>query len=188
MSDRPAPGSLDASLDLFVAGLDHGSWFAALGEALTPSERADAEGYLSGLGFGGVAVHQVGDWDQARAAIQDPNWDREWWNAAERERQALLLDAKRAHAEAALMAGLSRVTQAATRRMAGVAAEAAAHAGIADQGLIKAASGAASEAVYQAALALAAAAAASHPFRLKYNLFEAGHWPLAVIGDRLDLF
>ena len=29
---------------------------------------------------------------------------------------------------------------------------------------------------------------ASHPFRLKYNLFEAGHWPLAVIGDRLDLF
>ena len=88
MSDRPAPGSLDASLDLFVAGLDHGSWFAALGEALTPSERADAEGYLSGLGFGGVAVHQVGDWDQARAAIQDPNWDREWWNAAERERQS----------------------------------------------------------------------------------------------------
>jgi hypothetical protein len=35
---------------------------------------------------------------------------------------------------------------------------------------------------------LAAGAPASHPFALKYNLFEAGHWPLAVVGNRFDLF
>ncbi len=74
MTKRPAaPGSLDAALDAFVAGLDHASWFASLGEPLTPSERADAEGYVVGLGFGSIDVHRIANWDQARAAIQDPD-------------------------------------------------------------------------------------------------------------------
>jgi hypothetical protein len=184
----PRTGSLDTALDALVSGLDHASWFTSLGDPLSPSERADAEGYLAGLGFAGIEVHGVADWDEARIAIQNPDWDKTWWDATERERQALLLDAKSAHTDTILMDGLSRVTQAATKRLSGLAAEAAARGGIADQGLIKAASGAASEAAYQAALALAAAAPASHPFRLKYNLFEAGHWPLAVIGNRFDLF
>jgi len=182
------PDSLDAALGAFLSGLDQAPWFAALGEALTPSERADAEGYLTGLGFENIDVHLITDWGQANAAIQDPNWDQRWWDSAERERQALLLDANSAHTEIALMSGLSRVTQAASKRLPGFAAEAAARHGISDQGLIKAASGAASEAAYQAALALAAGAPASHPFALKYNLFEAGHWPLAVVGNRFDLF
>ncbi len=189
MTTGPAArDSLDAALSAFLAGLDHASWFASLGEALTPSEQADAKGYLAGLGFQDINVHPITNWEQAQAAIQDPNWNQRWWDAAERERQALLLDANSAHTEIALMTGLSRVTQAASKRLSGLAAEAAARDGIADQGLIKAASGAASEAAYQAALALAAGAPASHPFALKYNLFEAGHWPLAVVGNRFDLF
>ena len=185
---RPAPHSLHAVIDAFLSGVDHASWYTALGVTLSPSEQADAEGYLAGLGFGRNRVQPIHGWIEAHAALQDPNWDTSWWDAVERERQALLLDAKTTHTESTLMNELSRVTQASGKRLPGLAAEAAARDGVSDQGLIKAAAGAASEAAYHAALALAAGAPPSHPFRLRYNLFEAGHWPLAVVEDRFDVF
>ena len=187
-SGRAAPPPLGSIIDAYLSGVGHASWFSALGIPLTPSEQADAEGYLAGLGFDGTRPNPVQSWQAAHDALQNPDWDKSWWDAVERERQALLLDAKSAHTESALMDQLSRVTQAAGKQLPGLAAEAAARDGVSDQGLIKAASGAASEAAYHAALALAAGAPESHPFRLRYNLFEAGHWPLAVVGDKFDLF
>lgn len=187
-SGHDAPSPLGSIIDAYLSGVDHAPWFSALGIALSPSELADAEGYLAGLGFDVIRPNPVQSWQEAQAALQDPDWDKSWWDAVERERQALLLDAKTAHTETALLEQLSRVTHAAGKQLPGLAAEAAARHGVADEGLIKAASGAASEAAYHAALALAAGAPESHPFRLRYNLFEAGHWPLAVVGDRFDLF
>ncbi len=185
---RAAPNSLNVVIDAFLSGVDHASWFTSLGVALSPSEEADADGYLAGLGFETMRIQPVRGWREADAALKDLNWNTNWWDAVERERQALLLDANAAHGDAAVLAELSRVTLMSGKRMPGLAAEAAARDGVSDQGLIKAAAGAASESAYHAALALAAGATLSHPFQLRYNLFEAGHWPLAVVGDRFDIF
>ena len=61
-----APDSLDAALSAFLSGLDHASWFSALGEALTPSERADAEGYLAGLGLLALVGLAIAAWVATR--------------------------------------------------------------------------------------------------------------------------
>ena len=185
---RRPRATLARALDAFAAGLDHASWFAAVGEPLTPSESADAAGYLAGLGLAGARVAEVADWGAAGAAVRDSAWDRRWWDAVERERKLLLHAARKKHGGDPVMAALSKATQAASDLVAGRAAEAAAARGVADPGLVKAAAGAGIESAYQAALALAAGAPADHPFRLRFSLFEAGHWPLALIAGRFDVF
>jgi hypothetical protein len=89
-----------------------------------------------------------------------------------------------------VMLALTHVTNAASRVVLEAAADAAEHAGIADEGLIRAAAGAATQGCYQAALVLAAEAEdqEQHPFALKYRLFESGRWPLGVVGASYYLF
>ncbi|MEL6363066.1 MAG: hypothetical protein AAFR21_18520, partial [Pseudomonadota bacterium] len=53
--------------------------------------------------------------------------------------------------------------------------------------------GAAVQASHQAALALLASAdpdfeAEGHPFAAKFQLFEFGRWPVALIGSSFNLF
>jgi hypothetical protein len=65
---------------------------------------------------------------------------------------------------------------------------AAARGGVADMALIRAAAGAATQACYQAALVLAAGAEAEHPFAIKFRLYEAGRWPLGIVGMTFNVF
>ena len=59
-----------------------------------------------------------------------------------------------------------------------------------DEELIRAAVGAASQAIYQAGLLLAAENEEdqNHPFALKYRLFESGRWPIGVVGNSFHIF
>jgi hypothetical protein len=185
---RHAPGSLESSIHAFVEGLHHAPWFGALGEPLTPSEIADAEAHLGGLGFDGIVIEGITDWPDARTATLHPQRDNRWRDAAQREAKALRLDANSAHGAESVLSELSHVEEAATALMLELATAAALDRGIKDESLTGAAARAATEAAYQAALALAAGAPASHPFRLKLNLFECGRWPLALIGNHFFLF
>ena len=54
--------------------------------------------------------------------------------------------------------------------------------------IIQAATGAAAHACHQAALVLAAGGDDEHPFTFKYQLFEAGRWPLGIIGGSFAIF
>ena len=62
------------------------------------------------------------------------------------------------------------------------------YARISDEELVRAATGAAVQVSHQRALLEAAAAPPDHPFVHKFALFEAGRWPIAVIGESFHLF
>jgi hypothetical protein len=164
------------------------AWFATLGEPLSSAERDDAEDYVSALGFPDADVALVADWEEAEAAIRNPGWNSDWWEAEEQLRAGLIADAMEQIGEDELLVALTAVTSAASEVVHGAAAVAAARAGVADQALIRAAAGAATQGAYQAALVLAAGADDMHPFALKYRLFEAGHWPLGIVGSTFNLY
>jgi hypothetical protein len=156
-------------------------WFAAAGEPLADAERAEAMAYLAGLGLADVGVAGVTTWLAAKAVADDPAWDRRWWDAEERLRLALRADGRRRLDGDGLERALTRIT-AASDLVHGAAAVACARAGIADPALIKSAAGAATQACYQAALAVAAGAGAEHTFLVKLRLFAGGRWPLGIVA------
>lgn len=163
-------------------------WFATLGEPLGQSEREDARAYLEALGFGDAYVLDVAGWDEAEEAIKNPDFDPAWWDAEELLRMALYTEATARSSEEDLLMALTHVTAAATEVVHGAAAVAAARTGCSDEGLIRAAAGAATQVCYQAALVLAAGGEPDHPFALKYRLFEGGRWPLGIVGQTFSLF
>jgi hypothetical protein len=171
----------------FAESVRHASWFAAVGQPVTDDERQEATDYIAAIGFAKAIVVTAPDWRMAEAITRDAHWTRAWWDAEERARAALLASAK-AHGEHALMTALSRVTIAASDVVLGAASIAAARAGVADPALARVAAGAATQAAYQMALALAAASGDAHPFAIKYRLFAAGRWPLGLVGDAFYLF
>ena len=176
------------TLGRFAETIGSASWFAACGEPLTDAEQDEAEGWMGGLGIAVEGVEAVPAWAEAARLAKSPDWSRDWWNAEERERRLLYASAIEGTGEPALLAALTRVTDAATRILHGAASVAAGRAGVADQALTRVAAGAASQACYQAALALAAGAGNAHPFPAKHRLFLAGRWPLGVVGERCFVF
>jgi hypothetical protein len=172
----------------FAEGLRHLSWFAAIGQELSTDERREAEDYLTAIGFPGATVEAVADWHAAEAATRDAQWSREWWDAEERERTRLIEQAGKAHGQHALLTVLSRVTLEASDVVLGAASIAASRSFIADPALARVAAGAATQAAYQAGLALAAEAGEAHPFAIKFRLFAAGRWPLGLVGQSFRVF
>ena len=90
--------------------------------------------------------------------------------------------------EQAVLVALTHVTSKASEAVHGAAETAALRFGVDDDGLIRAAAGAATQAAYQAALVIAAAEDEEHPFALKFQLFRAGRWPLGIIGGTFSIF
>jgi hypothetical protein len=158
------------------------AWFAALGEPLTDGDLADARAYL-----GAVDVVRVTSWPEAEAFLKSPDASLDWWNREETLRKELLAEAKARHPERALWASLSDLTTEAGDLVHGKAATAAARMGKAAAASVHVAAGAASQAVYQLALARLAGRDDS-PFEGKFRLYAAGRWPLGVEGSRLILF
>ncbi len=111
----------------------------------------------------------------------------DWWNREETRRKSLLAEAEARHPGRALWASLSELTTETGDVVHGKAATAAARAGNAAAASIHVAAGAASQAIYQLAVARLAGKEAS-PFESKFRLFAAGRWPLGVVGSRLILF
>lgn len=165
------------------------SWFGAVGDPLGAVERQDAADYAAALGFPQAMVATVADWDEAEAAARNPEWNTDWWEAEEQLRAALTAAAlDMVGDQETLMATLTTVTGTASEVVHAAAGRAAGRHDVADQALIRAAAGAATQASYQAALVLAAGAEADHAFAVKFRLFEAGRWPLGIIGMTLSLF
>lgn len=160
-----------------------------LGVSLSDSEREQVREYLRGLGIeDDMPVVSVSDWDSARRTISFPSWDRRWWDAEQAEKRRLYQKAIGNMSEHALLATLSHAIERITEPVHGAAAVEAARSGCADAGLIRAAAGAASEALYLAELARLAGETDAHPFRRKQALFAGGHWPLGIVNSRYHVF
>ncbi|HEX2117054.1 MAG TPA: hypothetical protein VHM01_21835 [Alphaproteobacteria bacterium] len=172
----------------FAKSLRHVSWFAAVGQALSADERREAHDYLAAIGFPEARIEAVGDWRAAESATRDARWSRAWWDAEEHERARLLRGAGKQQGEHALLTALSRVTLEASNVVLGAASIATSRNGVADPALARVAAGAATQAAYQAGLALAAEAGDAHPFAIKFRLFAAGRWPLGLIDHTFHVF
>lgn len=174
-------------LDVLRIEVRAASWFAALGEPLTDGDRSDATAYVAALGFGPVEIGQARDWPEAERLLKAPDWSPAWWDREEALRRSLLADAEARYPEAALWSALTDLTTETGDLVHGKAATAAARLGKAAPASIHVAAGAASQTVYQLALARLAGHPAS-PFESKFRLYAAGRWPLGILGSRLVLF
>jgi hypothetical protein len=155
------------------------AWFATLGEPLGEVEEADIAAYLAALRLAPkLPTLLVKTWSQAASIARQPA--ESWWNAEEAERARL--------ERAVRLDPADREWLALTDALHGAAAVAAARFGCAEQGLIRAAAGAAIYAAHQYRLAQAAGAGADHPFVRKYALFAGGRWPLGVYSERFAIF
>ncbi len=165
------------------AELRAASWFAALGEPLTDGDLSEARAYA-----GTDGVQLVTGWPDAEKILKsaDPA-SLAWWDQEEALRKQLLARAEASYPERALWTSLTELTTEAGDLVHGKAATAAARMGGAQPASIHVAAGAASQAVYQLAVARIAGETSS-PFESKFRLFAAGRWPLCVEGSRLTLF
>lgn len=155
------------------------AWFSTLGAPLGRGETAEIEAYLSGLGLRATLPPLlVESWSQANEITHRPA--EGWWNAEEAARERLERTARLDPADPKWLA--------LTDTLHGAAAVAAARGACADQGLIRAAAGAAIYASYQYRLARATGAGEEHPFVRKYALFSGGRWPLGLYGERFAIF
>jgi hypothetical protein len=188
MTLHAAPPETLAAVARFAESLRHLSWFAAVGQDLSDEERRETRDYVDAIGFPDALIEPVADWRAAEAATRDAQWSRAWWDAEEGERARLLQQAGKTHGQHALLAALSRVTLEASDVVLGAASIAALRSFIADPALARVAAGAATQAAYQAGLALAADAGDAHPFAIKFRLFAAGRWPLGLVASRFFVF
>jgi hypothetical protein len=175
-----------AALAPFARRLAGVPWFAATGAAIASGERDEAAAYAAALGLPDTAAVPVVTWRAAEGIARGAGFAA-WWAAEERERAALLDSANARFGFAPLMTALTRVTSAASASVMEAATTALARRGISDPALARVAAGAATQAAYQAALALATESG-DHAFVIKFRLFAAGRWPLGIAESRLYLF
>lgn len=174
-------------LPAFLAAMDRIAWFSSCAAPLSAAETETASSYVAALGLGSLPVAGVADWRAAQALAQRPDWSRAWWDAESAAGKDLHRRGAQRFGEDDFLAALSRVAEAAAS-IHDAAEAALARAGLRDEGLAKAAAGAASQACHQAALALLAGAGQSHAFALKFRLFSGGRWPLGIVQERCFVF
>jgi hypothetical protein len=168
-------------MNALLAEVRAASWFAALGEPLTEGDRTDAMAYS-----GTADVGRVASWPEAEAFLKSPA-TLAWWDREEALRKQLLARAEERYPERALWTALTELTTETGDVVHGKAATAAARMGGAAPASIHVAAGAASQAVYQLAVARLAGDAGAR-FESKFRLFAAGRWPLGVVGSKVVLF
>lgn len=172
----------------FAGKLAHVPWFKSIGDELAPAHIDLARAYLNALGFPEVDVALVPDWDTALTLAENPHWDSAAWDAEEMLRAALSADVLERIHEQALNVVLTHVSAKAGAVLAELIQDVAALWELDDEAFLNAAAGAAVQATHQATLALAAEADEDHPFLYKFKLFEAGRWPIGIVGSTFNLF
>jgi hypothetical protein len=164
------------------------SWFEEVGQPLKEESFASARDYMDALGFPDAFVGEVEDWADAAYAASNPDWNSDWWEAEEQLRMGLTTTALGLMNEEDLNAALTQISATASPVITTAVEAITDDHGIEDQELIRAAVGSALQTCHQAALVLAAGEEDTHPFAIKYKLFEQGHWPIAITGNSFNIF
>ena len=165
------------------------AWFARVGLPLLDHERTGVVAMLDAFGFAaGAGVAGATSWWDAAQIIRAEESDSRRWDAEEEERERLWLFAAERLTEEDLLAQLAQASARWSDAVRDAAMAAAARAGVADPGLVRAAADAALLAVHHCALADLAGAAEGHYFRRKFRLFAAGRWPLGMLAGKYVVF
>lgn len=163
-------------------------WFSRVGERISPEDRKIAKLYVEALGFPEAEIAEVGDWQEAAIAATNLDVDTPAFEAEEQLRSALTAEALELMDEDLLTFALTHLSGLIAEIVENAAGDAALRAGYDDEETIRAAAGAAIQAAHQAALVLAAGVEDDSAPAHKFRLFEAGRWPLGLIGTSLHIF
>lgn len=158
------------------------AWFARCGAPPNADERALAQAWVDALGESAPIVF-VGGWRDAATWLRAHRFANGYGEREDVLRGALRDRARARLAETALLDRLTAATQPLVEPLREAAEAAVVRDGHDDEGLIRAAAGAAALAQHQRALAQLAGAPAAHPFFCKHRLFARGRWPLGVFDD-----
>ncbi len=163
-------------------------WFRTLGEE--PDRRTVdlARAYANALGFPEAYPAFMADWEEAADAAENTEVNSPAWEAEEQLRATLTDDALDVLDEQTLEMVMTHVAQGTSEAIEAAAMEAAQELRIFDEEFVRATSGAAVQATYQAALAAMTGAEEDHPFVLRFQLFEKGRWPIGIIGNSFLIF
>jgi len=164
------------------------NWFHNVGNELTPELIGMSREYLSALGFPESYPAQVSDWNDAIICIETDDWNSPAWEAEEQLAASLINDSLEFIEEDILEVALTNITSKASEKITSALEEASIKWGFDDEELLRAAMGQAVQTCYQAALVIAAGEEETHPFALKFRLYEMGYWPLGVAGNTLNIF
>ncbi len=164
------------------------NWFRSVGLDMGAPTRRTAEFYVETLGFPGTLIAPIENWEEAAYAASNPDWNSPWWEAEEQLRMSLTNDALELIDEEDLNMALTHISATASPLIQNAVESLAEEQGIEDEELVRAAIGSAIQTCHQAALVLAAGEEDTHPFALKYQLFELGRWPIAITGNSFNLF
>ena len=187
-SDGVELGAELASVQRFLTLVAHTPFYRALGQPLDPFTSREAQAFADAMGFPDTYPAALEDWVDAAAAAESLDVNNPAWDEEHRLRGVLAQEAELLNDPRTLEVALTRVAQAAQEALVPAIEESAALLGIVDEGFQQAALGAGVQACHQAALVLAAGHGADHPFSLKFSLFEAGRWPIAIVGSSFNIF
>jgi len=172
----------------FVEVAKNVRWFWALGESPKKLTRGHAREYAGTLGFPEADPVFLPSWEDAAFAAENPEYNSPAWEAEEQLRAALTSDVLAAVDEDTLQMVMANIAQAITPVIDEAASEAQEYLRIDDDEFVQAATGAAVQACYQAALVGMAGAEDDHPFVRRFQIFEEGHWPIAILGNSFLIY
>ena len=163
-------------------------WFHNIGNELSPELISMSREYLEALGFPESYPAQVNDWQDAIICIETNDWNSPAWEAEEQLAASLINNSLEFIEEDVLEVALTNITSKASEQISNALEEASIKWGFDDEELLRAALGQAVQTCYQAALVIAAGEEETHPFALKFRLYEMGNWPLGIAGNTLNIF
>jgi hypothetical protein len=176
------------SLAPFIAVAENVHWFRTLGDRPYAETQTVARDYCDLLGFPEADPVFLPEWEDAAAAAENTDYNSPAWEAEEQQRAVLTSDVLDLIAEDVLEMVMTHMASALTPVINAAAQEAAEFLRIDDEEFVRAAAGAAVQACYQAALVGLVSPEDEHPFAKRFEVFEAGHWPIAIIGNSFLIF
>ena len=163
-------------------------WFRALGDRPDSEARKLAADYTAALGFPEADPVFLPEWEDAATAAENTDYNSPAWEAEEQLRAVLTDEVLLALDADTLDMVMTHIAQSITVAIDEAAKEAAEFLRIDDESFVLAISGAAAQATYQAALVGMAGEEEEHPFAIRFQLFEKGHWPIGIIGNSFLIF
>lgn len=176
------------SVSRFSKLIPRTDWFRYVGEPLDSDVREKARIYLDVLGFPEATAAEVEDWQEAAYSLETNDFNSPFWEVEQQLMAALVMEITDNIDPQLLEMVLANVTSVASEYVGEGVMMAADRWDMQDEELMKAAIGEGVQACYQAALVIAAGVDDDHPFKLKYQLYETGWWPLGVMGNSLNIF
>jgi len=167
----------------FLLVAENVHWFRTLGERPYTETKTAARDYADLLGFPEADPVFLPEWEDAAAAAENTEFNSPAWEAEEQQRAVLTSDVLDLIEEDVLEMVMTHIAGTLTPVIDAAAQEAAQYLRIEDEEFVRAASGAAIQACYQAALVGLVSPEDEHPFVKRFQIFEAGHWPIAIIGN-----